>query len=102
MIIKCVTVYVKKEHIQDFIDATMENHKNSIKEDGNLRFDVLQCRDDETKFFLYEAYETDEASAKHSQTSHFIKWRDTVEPWMSKPRERSIYSEIAPVEKDLW
>jgi (4S)-4-hydroxy-5-phosphonooxypentane-2,3-dione isomerase len=102
MIVTCVTVYVKKEHIQDFIQATLENHRNSIKEEGNLRFDVLQCSNDETRFLLYEAYESEEASALHKKTQHYLTWRDTVAPWMEKPREGVAHSVIAPLEKDLW
>ena len=42
MIASCVHVYVKKNHIEDFIKATVENHNQSVLESGNLRFDVLQ------------------------------------------------------------
>jgi len=102
MIVTCVTVYVKKEFIADFIEATLENHQNSIREEGNLRFDVLQCSADETRFFLYEAYLTDEASVAHKKTAHYLKWRDTVANWMAQPREGVAHSIIAPLEKDLW
>lgn len=102
MIVTCVTVYVKKEFITEFIEATLENHQNSIKEEGNLRFDVLQCNTDETRFFLYEAYLTEEASAAHKKTAHYLKWRDTVANWMAQPREGVAHSVIAPLRKDLW
>lgn len=102
MIVTCVTVFVKKEHLQDFIEATLENHRNSIKEEGNLRFDVLQSKNDDTRFFLYEAYESEEASAAHKKTEHYLKWRDTVADWMAKPREGVAHSVIAPTGKDLW
>jgi len=55
VIVTCVTVYVKHEHIDDFIAATIENHQESIGEPGNMRFDVLQCRNDSSRFLLYEA-----------------------------------------------
>jgi autoinducer 2-degrading protein len=102
MVVNCVTVYVKKEHVQDFINATIENHRNSIQEEGNLRFDVLQCRDDETRFMLYEAYKSDEAAAEHKKTAHYSKWRDTVADWMAKPREGISHTVIAPVGENLW
>lgn len=102
MIVTCVTVYVKKEHIADFIEATLENHRNSVREEGNLRFDVLQCSNDETRFLLYEAYESEEASMLHKKTPHYLKWRDTVAAWMAQPREGVAHSVIAPVDKGLW
>jgi autoinducer 2-degrading protein len=87
MIVTFVHVYVKTEFVNAFIDATRENHESSIKESGNLRFDILQDAQDQSKFVLYEAYNSDEAVAAHKETSHYLKWRDTVAPWMSKPRE---------------
>ena len=70
-----------------FIMSTKENHEGSVKEPGNLRFDVLQDAQDPAKFVLYEAYTTEEAVAKHKETPHYLKWRDAVAPWMDKPRE---------------
>ncbi|WP_196605692.1 antibiotic biosynthesis monooxygenase [Pectinatus haikarae] len=96
MIVTCVTIYVKKEYINEFVEATLENHTHSIEEAGNFRFDVLQSNDDETKFLLYEAYKTKEAAAEHKKTAHYLKWRDTVVVWMERPREGVGYSAIAP------
>jgi autoinducer 2-degrading protein len=87
MTVTLVYVQVKSEYIQEFIDATRENHENSVKENGNLRFDILQDTTDPGKFILYEAYETDQAVAAHKETAHYLKWRDTVASWMAKPRE---------------
>lgn len=102
MIATAVTVFVKEAYIKDFIEATLENHNNSIKEPGNLRFDVLQCNSDETRFLLYEVYETEDAAKLHKTTAHYMKWRDTVESMMEKPREGISHSVIAPGDKALW
>lgn len=102
MIVTCVTVFVKPENIADFIEATVENHNHSIQEEGNLRFDVLQCSADETRFFLYEAYVTEEAAAAHKKTAHYLKWRDTVAAWMQQPRAGVAHSVIAPREITAW
>jgi (4S)-4-hydroxy-5-phosphonooxypentane-2,3-dione isomerase len=87
MIATIVHVYVKPEFIQDFINATRFNHENSIKEPGNLRFDILQDIQDPNKFIFYEAYTSEQAAAAHKETSHYLQWRDTVASWMAKPRE---------------
>jgi len=102
MLVTIVEVYVKEEHIENFIEATVENHKNSIKEPGNLRFDVLQSKDEPTRFTLYEAYESEEASQVHKKTSHYLKWRETVADWMIKPRIGIPHQVIAPGERVLW
>ena len=102
MIVTCVTVYVKPENTEEFIRATRENHQNSVKEKGNLRFDFLRCASDPGRFFLYEAYESEEASAAHKNTAHYLKWKETVAPWMAKPREGIAHKVIAPAEVLKW
>jgi autoinducer 2-degrading protein len=87
MTVTFVHVYVKPEFISDFIEATRINHENSLKESGNLRFDILQDANDPGKFVLYEAYNSQEAVLAHKDTPHYNQWRDTVAPWMEKPRE---------------
>ena len=96
MIVTCVHVYVKPEHIEDFIQASRRNHEHSVRESGNLRFDVLRSSEDPTHFLLYEAYENAEAAAAHKQTDHYQTWRDTVASWMARPRQGVPYMGIAP------
>jgi autoinducer 2-degrading protein len=102
MIVTCVTVLVKEAHIEDFVAATVRNHEASIQEAGNLRFDVLQCRDDPARFLLYEAYESEEAARSHKDTEHYEKWRDTVAPWMARPREGVPHRVIRPTDRSKW
>jgi autoinducer 2-degrading protein len=82
-----VHVYVKPEFIPLFIAATRENHEHSIQENGNFRFDILEDANEYGKFILYEVYTSEESAARHKETPHYMKWRDTVAPWMAKPRE---------------
>lgn len=96
MITTIVHVYVKPEHIQDFIDATRFNHEQSIQEPGNFRFDILQDDKDPSKFVLYEVYETEESVLAHKEKPHYFQWRDTVAPWMAKPREGVRHKMLFP------
>ena len=96
MLVTTVFVHVKEGNIQDFIAATIKNHKSSVKEPGNLRFDVLQSKEDPTRFLLYEAYESGEDAAEHKRTSHYLKWREAVAPWMAEPRKGIPYKSLAP------
>jgi len=102
MIVTFVHVWVKQERIQDFIEACIINHNNSVKELGNLRFDVLQDASDPAKFTLYEAYISEEAAARHKQTDHYKVWRDTVADWMEKPREGVKHIVVYPTEERAW
>ncbi len=102
MIVTSVTVYIQQDHIDDFIAASLENHRHSIKEPGNLRFDVLQSIDEPCRFLLYEAYETQEAASAHKNTAHYLMWKKTVDPWMAKPREGVKHRVLAPISKSMW
>ena len=96
MIVTCVHVSVKPEHIDDFIAATTPNHQGSIQEPGNLRFDILQDPEDPTKFLLYEAYQSAEHAAAHKETEHYLTWRATVADWMAEPRQGVKYRMLLP------
>jgi autoinducer 2-degrading protein len=102
MIVTFVHVWVTPKHIDDFIDASTENHQNSIKEPGNLRFDLVQDAGDPAKFVIYEAFESEEAAAAHKETSHYLKWRDAVAPWMARPRKGEKHIILAPADRSLW
>jgi autoinducer 2-degrading protein len=102
MIATCVHIEVKPEFIDEFIDESIKNHKESIKEPGNLRFDILQDAAEPAKFMLYEAYESDEASAAHKQTPHYLAWRSNVEHMMAKPRYGIKHTIIYPHNKEEW
>ena len=96
MQVAIVHVHVKAEHVSDFIEATRKNHEASIREAGNLRFDVLQLVDDPTRFVLYEAYGSPEQAAAHKNTPHYQRWRDTVTEWMVEPRVGVAYRGLFP------
>jgi autoinducer 2-degrading protein len=85
MIANCVYIHVKEKMIGMFIDATRENHLESVKEPGNLRFDVIQQADDKTRFMLYEAYDSEDAALNHKTTAHYLRWKNIVEDYMAEP-----------------
>ncbi len=96
MIVTCVHVHVKQDHVDDFIAVSTANHNESVKEPGNMRFDVLQSADDPAAFLLYEAYDSLESAAAHKETPHYKEWRTSVADLMASPREGIKYNAIAP------
>jgi len=95
MIVTIVHIKVLPDYIDLFIQVSTENHLESVKELGNLRFDLLRNDDNPSRFVLYEAYESESAAAAHKETAHYLKWRETVAPWMAIPREGIRYSGLA-------
>lgn len=91
LLIVHVHVHVKPEHVDAFHEATLANARESIKEPGIARFDVIQDSEDATRFVFVEVYRTPQAPAAHKETAHYLKWRDTVAPMMAEPRASRKY-----------
>ncbi|MCS7089676.1 MAG: antibiotic biosynthesis monooxygenase [Verrucomicrobiota bacterium] len=91
-----VHVQVKPECVAGFLEATRANARESRKEPGVIRFDVLQQEDDPTRFVLVEIYRSAEAAAAHKSTAHYMRWRDTVAPMMAAPRQGLRYRDCDP------
>jgi len=100
MYVVCVTAHVKPEHAQQFLEATLENARQTRTEPGNVRFDVLRGEDDGNRFFLYEVYRGKDDFVAHQQTAHYLRWREAVKDWMAQPRQGVRYESIFPAEAD--
>jgi (4S)-4-hydroxy-5-phosphonooxypentane-2,3-dione isomerase len=96
MLIVVVSVKVKPERVDDFQRATLANARQSVKEPGIARFDVLADKDDPTRFALVEVYRTPDAPALHKQTAHYAAWRDAVEDMMAEPRRSTKFENVFP------
>lgn len=96
MLIVLVHIHVKPESLAAFKAATQENARNSVREPGIARFDVIQQADDPTRFVLVEVYRNEPAAVAHKETAHYLKWRDTVAEMMAESRKGIKYANIFP------
>ena len=101
MLVVHVHVKVKSECIEAFKEATIENARQSLKEPGIARFDVVQQNDDPARFVLVEAYRTVEATAAHKATAHYAAWRERMESLMAEPRSSVKYANLFP-DDESW
>lgn len=100
MLVVHVNVRVTPESVEAFKQATLANARESVKEPGIARFDVVQQQDDPTRFVLVEAYRTADASAAHKETKHYQTWRDAVAPMMAEGRSSVKFLNVFPDEHD--
>ena len=100
MLVVLVHVRVKAESVEAFKRATLENARASVKEAGIARFDDVQQQDDPTRFVLVEAYRTADAPAKHKETAHYARWRDTVAEMMTEPRSSVKFTNVFPEDQN--
>ena len=95
-----VTIQIKPEHREAFMEATMGDAIGSNNDEpGCLRFDVLQDSQDPNKVYLYEVYKDRESwEVAHREAPHYIKWRSTVQDWFAVDPVRIESTTVYPPE----
>lgn len=96
MFVTVVYIHVEPDHLDEFLAASRLNHEGSVREPGNLRFDILQSTEYPDRFIFYEAYRDEAAAKAHKETAHYAVWRDTVADWMAEPRQGVRYEGLFP------
>ena len=96
MLVVHVHVHVKPECVETFKQASLENARDSVREPGIARFDVVQQQDDPTRFVLVEVYRNADAPAQHKETAHYARWRDAVAPMMAEARRSVKFDNVFP------
>ena len=99
MLILIVNIHIKPDRVEAFRSATLENARNSLREAGIARFDVLQQADEPARFVLVEVYRNAEAPAKHKGTAHYQAWAAAVADMLVEPRTRATYANVYPADE---
>ena len=102
LFVVAVTVFVKPENVDEFIEASIDNSTNTRNEPLNLRFDVLQSLDDPNRFFLYEVYKDESGFIAHKETDHYKRWRERVAPMMAQDRVGVKHKNIFPTTEEAF
>ena len=96
LIVVHVHARVKPDGVEAFRAASIENSRESLREPGVARFDVVQSTEDPTRFVLVEVYRSSDAAAAHKETKHYQVWRDTVAEMMAQPRSSAKFANVFP------
>lgn len=98
--IDCVVAIDPKDEHREVFDALVDWHAGeSLKEPGNVRFDVLRGH---TKTVLCERFRDEEAIEAHRKTAHYRRWRDEIDQIQRVPRDRRVLFPILPEADFLW
>ena len=82
MYIIVAPIQIKEGFKDQYIAGMLENAQGSVNDEpGCLRFDVIQDANDENRIWLYEVYKDEAAFQAHTQTPHFIKFREMSGDW---------------------
>ena len=92
-----VTIQIKPEHREAFMEAMLDDARGSVQnEPGCLRFDVIQDAEDPNRIHLYEVYRDQAAIEAHRQAPHYTKWRETVKDWHAAEPVRRMGAHAFP------
>ena len=87
--------HIQPQHVERFREITLENAEASRREEGCVRFDVLQQVDDPTRFTFIEIFKSEADGVIHRESNHFKKWLESAVPLMVEPRARVIYQDVS-------
>lgn len=93
MITLIVEVKIKPENFLDFINETRIAQKKTILEPGCKGY-TINRGDSDNSIILIESYVSEIAISYHKTTSHFLEWRENVQPYMASPRTSVKYTSI--------
>jgi (4S)-4-hydroxy-5-phosphonooxypentane-2,3-dione isomerase len=96
MLILLVYLHVKDGFTDAFLEASEDNSSHSVQEPGCMRFDVLQQKDDPSRFVLHEVYRQMSDLEAHRKTPHFFRWLEAVPPMLAEPRYAIHYENAYP------
>ena len=98
-----VTIQMKPEHRDEYVEATLENGRSSLQnEPGCLRFDMLHDESDPNRLYLYIVFKDRGAQEAHRQMPHYKRWLETVKPeWYAAPTDFRRAVNILPTD-DSW
>lgn len=75
----CVDFEIKPDRLPEFMPLIEAQARNSLElEDGCQRFDVCVGKDDPSRVFLYEVYDSEAAFKEHLASDHFKAFDQAV------------------------
>lgn len=94
VIVQIVTLDVKPGMVDDFLTGVRINHAGTRQEPGNAAFDVLRDPENECRFVIYEAFESEEAIAAHREMPHYKECMSLISPLLEGARSMKRYLPI--------
>lgn len=77
---------VPDDRREDFIDASLENSRNSGREEpGTLRFELIADEENPNSFYLNEAYTDAAAFQTHADGPNFKRFFERISPYAEGP-----------------
>ncbi len=95
MVIVTVTMSLKEADKKSFVEHMKKLIKQVHQEKGCLRYELYPDLNHDTKFFLFEKWETQEALKKHLAQPHVKEHFQITAPWFDEPALLDLYDATA-------
>jgi len=96
-----VYIVVKPGHERAFLQGALANRAGSIREPGNLRFEMFRNSENSCEFLFAEKYDSLESVTLHRQTPHFQAFFKVLEEVQQFPRRREPGNVVPPAYKPI-
>ncbi len=97
-----VTVNVKPNQVDEFVEACIENGQASVREEPDcFQFEILRDKKDQSRLCFIEAFKDEQALKTHWETPHFAKMWQTVESMVDGEWDRTEMDTIFSVGSSL-
>lgn len=90
-----VTVDVRPEKVDEFVEAITANAESSLRDEpGCLVFDVHRDITTPTRFYFYEIYTDEEAfRTGHRGAPHYARWQEVAKDVLVEGSHRATFAE---------
>lgn len=73
-----IHITMKPDRVDEFLKIAEEDARESVKEPGNLRFEIYRQDEDPLKLVVLEMYRDQAALEAHRATPYVAAWRQAV------------------------
>ncbi len=87
MIIDLIKATVKKEHINDAVEAMKIQTLETKEDEGCVLSHVFQSKSDPAAFYMLIGWDSPEAIEKHLNSAHDLAFREKMDDKMASPIE---------------
>ena len=94
-----VYIAVRPGHEAAFLEGAFANQAGSIREPGNLRFEMYRNAENPCEFLFAEKYDSADSVTAHRQTPHFQSFFKVLEQVQQFPRRREPGNFVPPAYK---
>lgn len=94
------SIYIKPEHVNEFLAVSNPFAGESLRESGLVSFALLQQVNDPARFSMFDVYHNDAAREEHLKSAHYLAWLALITPMLVELMAPHPHMPIFPPPED--